>query len=68
MHPLTHYSLAMDRIAEDHRRADLERIARQARDGRRSAPVGMVAFRDRVTRLFGKPNRRPANERAATQP
>jgi len=56
MHPLTQYTLATQRIAEDQRRAQLERLARQARDGR-VTHTDRAPFRDRLRLLIDRPRR-----------
>ncbi len=52
-HPETMYELAKLRIAEEHRRAERERLVRQAGAERGSGAIDAVRFRDRLTRLFG---------------
>jgi hypothetical protein len=56
MHPLTQYALATQRIADDQRQAQLERMARQAREGR-VTHVDRAPFRDRLRLLIDRTRR-----------
>jgi hypothetical protein len=51
-HPIVMYDLAKLRIAEDLRRAERERLVRQAGQSRPTA-IDAVPFRERLQRLFG---------------
>jgi hypothetical protein len=53
LHADTMYELAKLRIAEDLRRAERERLVRQAGAGRESGAIDAVPFRERLARLFG---------------
>lgn len=52
-HPLVMYDLARTRIADDHRYAERERLARLARASQPDGAIDSVPFRERIARLFG---------------
>ena len=52
-HPLLMYDMAKLKIAEDLRQAERDRLVRQAGSPRPLGTIDTVAFRERLTRLFG---------------
>lgn len=52
-HPLVMYDLITLRHAEDMRRADHDRLVREAGAARRSRSIDAVPFRERLARLLG---------------
>lgn len=62
-HPLVMYDLAKQRIADDLRQAERERLIRQAGQSRGDGTIDAVPFLERLTRLLGAT--RPAGHRPA---
>ena len=62
-HPLVMYDLAKQRIADDLRQAERDRLIRQAGQSHGDGAIDAVPFLERLTRLLGAT--RPAGRRPA---
>jgi hypothetical protein len=62
-HPLVMYDLAKQRIADDLRQAEPDRLIRQAGQSHGDGAIDAVPFLERLTRLLGAT--RPAGHRPA---